>query len=421
MESAQALLEIVLTFYQMAYAIRVQTAFRIKHLNSLLVDILTIPATLTIDLPTKIVSLCLVYTNDAISIEFFRVGPLILCLTVVIILIIILNIAKYFGKRHCGMGEGMDQPLVHYHRIDANAPRFGEADGTRIAVELHLHRLYLTLLTTVAYLPLLLFLLKLINCVPINDENVTVIQASVGCFTRSSQILALLVSIFCVWPLPVVLYISTNLLRQFRITPNQFMLSTLFPPLLLLFCFKNGGYPAAPFTQSQAATAYHLIQAITGPYRYSRDKNNNANNDEVVRLSWKPATMLQCCIFSVILVTTGRNNLFGLLLVSVASVVFAVHESKVKPYRRAGINMVSLFRWFVLGCWMVVMNLYWLFTGVVNVEENIDDYDALSILGEVLLCIELLVLLVPVFLIMLRVSIYLVHKYLLKYLKKKND
>ena len=85
MESVQALLEIILTFYQVAYAIRVRTAFRIKLFSSLLIDILTIPATLVIDLSTKLVSLCLVHTNDAISTELMRVGPLIMCLTIVVI------------------------------------------------------------------------------------------------------------------------------------------------------------------------------------------------------------------------------------------------------------------------------------------------------------------------------------------------
>jgi len=425
-ESVQALLEIILTFYQVAYAMRVRTAFRIKHFSSLLIDILTIPATLIIDLPTKLVSLCLIHTNDAISIEFMRVGPLIMCLTVVVILIVILKVSKYLVKRHWrAVDDGMDQPLIHYHRIDANTPRFGD-DGVRMPVELRLHILYLTLLTTVSYLPFSMFLLKLFNCISIDDYiSVTVIQASVICFSRLFQTAALLIFIFCVLPLPVVLYISTKRLQQFKITPNQFMLTTLFPPLLLLFCFINGGHPAAPFTHSQAATAYHLIETIIGPYRYSKVDNDEVNHDdEVTRLSWKPITMLRCCIISVISVMIlGRNNLFGLLFASVALVVFAIHDSRVKPYNSVGLNMASSCRWLVLVL-MVVVNLYWLFTGVVNVEENVDDFNSLTILGKVLLFIELLVLLVPVFLVMLRVLIFLVYKYLSKYFEnliKKND
>ena len=133
--------------------------------------------------------------------------------------------------------------------------------------------------------------------------------------------------------------------------------------------------------------------------------------------------MLRCCIISVISVIMGSNNLFGLLFASVALVVFAIHDSRVKPYKSVGLNMASSCRWLVLVL-MVVVNLYWLFTGFFHVEENVEYRSSLAYLGEALLYIELLILLVPVFVVMLRVLIYLGYKYLSKYFKnliKKNN
>ena len=410
-DSVQAVLEIMLTFYQISYAMRVRTAFRIKHVVSLLIDILSIPVTLTLDIPTKLVSLCLVYTTDAISIEFFKVGPLVLCLSIAVMLIVILKTVKFLRKRYNAMNEEMGQPLLQYHQIDENTPRFDDDVG--MPIELHLQRLYLTLLTIITYLPLSLFLLKPINCVSdIQQTYATVIQASVTCFSRLSQTVALLVFLFCVVPLPIVLFISTKLLRHFRLTPNQFLLSITFPPLLLLFWLRNGSCPVAPFTRTQAATTYHLLQTLDGPYRHY-------GGDEEARLSWKPVTMLRCCVISIISVTMGSNNLFGLLIMAVALFVFAIHESKVKPYRSVALNVASSWVWLVLGM-TVVINLYWLFTGVVNVEENIED-DRLTILGKILLFVELLILLLPVILLVLRILVYLVHKYLSKYLSRKEN
>ena len=406
-DSVQAVLEIMLTFYQISYAMRVRTAFRIKHVVSLLIDILSIPVTLTLDIRTKLVSLCLVYTTDAISIEFFKVGPLVLCLSIAVMLIVILKTVKFLRKRYNAMNEEIGQPLLQYHHIDENTPRFDDDVG--MPIELHLQRLYLTLLTIITYLPLSLFLLKLINCVSdIQQTYATFIQASVACFSRLSQTVALLVFLFCVVPLPIVLFISTKLLRRFRLTPNQFLLSITFPPLLLFFWLRNGSRPVAPFTRNQAATTYHLLQTLDGPYRY-------CGGDEEARLSWKPVTMLRCCVISIISVTMGSNNLFGLLIMAVALFVFAIHESKVKPYRSVALNVASSWVWLVLGM-MVVINLYWLFTGVVNVEENIED-DGLTYLGKIFLFVELLILLLPVILLVLRILVYLTHKYLSKYFK----
>lgn len=412
----QSIIEIMLSFYQISYALRMRTAFRTKHMISMLIDIMTIPATLIIDLPTKMTSLCLTYTNDAISIEFLRTGPLLWCLFIVATLIVAMKISKFI-RRRCFMpavGNAEDEPLIqqHYHRLDhINEQEDGDA-APWMPIEIRFQIVYLQFLM-VAYLPLSMFLLKLCNCVSLDgeDQSVMFMQGSVACISRSSQLMALLILIFCMAPQPLVLLVTSRLLKSFQITPNQFILSLTFPPLLLLFWLKNKRM--VRFTRKQETTAYHLLQYVEGRYRHY------GNNQEMPQIPWKSVRMLFRFVISIISVIIG-HNLYGLLFASLVLVAFAIIESRVNPFKSSFVNRLSSLSWMVLCSITVIMNLYWLFTGVFNVEEN-PEVDALVTLGQILLYIECVLMLSPVFFLIIRIVIFFFYMIFFRFLRRKVD
>ena len=114
-----SLLEIIFTFYQIAYAIRVRTAYKIKHHESLAIDILTTPFTAMIDAVPPSNQYCAALTRDAFAVEGIKISPLLFSFCILLTAITILKIKEWFGKmnrRPANPGEA--EPLIRYQKLD---------------------------------------------------------------------------------------------------------------------------------------------------------------------------------------------------------------------------------------------------------------------------------------------------------------
>eukprot|EP00111_Clytia_hemisphaerica_P003861 TCONS_00011091-protein len=130
-----SLMEIVFVFYQVAYTMRVKTAQRIKHQESLIIDILTIPFTGSIDATPPSNQYCAALTRDAFAIEAFKISPLFFSFCILLAAIALFQMKEWIGKFRRRVNNGEREPLLRYQQLDQNTPNY---DGRRKPLDLQL-------------------------------------------------------------------------------------------------------------------------------------------------------------------------------------------------------------------------------------------------------------------------------------------
>ncbi|XP_066912091.1 uncharacterized protein [Clytia hemisphaerica] len=397
-----SLMEIVFVFYQVAYTMRVKTAQRIKHQESLIVDILTIPFTGSIDATPSANQYCAALTRDAFAIEAIKIGPLFFSFCILLAAIALFQMKEWIGKFRRRVNNGEREPLLRYQQLDQNTPNY---DGRRKPLDLQLSEWYLNFMF-IAYLPFALFLLKIINCWSgFTDESLSYLQSSVSCFSRPCQAIALFVFIFIWVPVPLAVYFATKLLRACKINSSQFLVALTFPPSIIWYSVKREN--GEGLTRKQISFTYHFLQIIDGGYRKWKPEENQP-------MQWKPALITRALIIAVII---NINDPFvRLTTFCLVFLIFIIFESTMKPYKDKTLNTLSINSWVLL-MMLAIFNIFWLFTGINDVEKS----DVLSFIGYLLLVCEIILLLLPFLSVIFYILGCLVYRTVQKYLMKKQN
>ena len=397
-----SLMEIVFVFYQIAYAMRVKTAQRIKHQESLVIDILTIPFTGTIDATPPSNQYCAASTRDAFAIEAIKIGPLFFSFCILLTAMTIFQIKDWISRFYRQVNNGEGEPLLRYKQLDQNTPNY---NGRRKPFGLQFGEWYLKFML-ITYLPFALFLLKLIKCWSgATGDSLAFLQSSVSCFSRPCQAIALFVFIFIWIPAPLSTYFATRFLRACKINTSQFLIALTFPLSIIWYWVnrENGG----GLTHKQISSTYHFLQIIDGGYRKWKPEENHP-------MQWKPALITRALIIA--LITNINDPFVRLMIFCFVFLVFITFEVTMKPYKEKVLNKLSIICWVLLTV-LAIFNMFWLFTGIIDIEKS----NVLRVIGYLQLVFEILVLLVPFLSTVFYVLGCLVHKTVQNYILKKLD
>ena len=188
--------------------------------------------------------------------------------------------------------------------------------------------------------------------------------------------------IVTVVPFSASLYVSSSLLSRHMISPNEFLSTLLFPPIILFLYTRSRRREPRNVSTHEETIAQSYLEDIYGPFRLSK------TTEKPVR--WECVLILRklalVCASTFIVHPVGK--LYAMLTLLV---MFLYNHLRVKPYQDKILNGVESCCMIML-CVLCSVNLFWAYL-YMSQEVNLPHY---CLIGEVFLFFELVVLVVPV-------------------------
>ena len=188
--------------------------------------------------------------------------------------------------------------------------------------------------------------------------------------------------IVAVVPFSASLYVSSSLLSQHMISPNDFLTTLLFPPILLPLFIRSRLMGPRNLSEHDEMLAQIYLKDIYGPFRISETTEKPVRWESVLILR----KLALVCASTFIVHPVGKLYTMLTLLV-----MFLYNHLRVQPYQDKMLNGVETCCMIML-CVLCSVNLFWAYL-YMSREVNIPHY---RLIGEVFLFFEVVVLVLPV-------------------------
>ena len=378
MSKFSGVIKILFFFYQAASIIRINSPVKAQYLFPKFTDLLLSFFNVKIDISLEYIKICPFENNDAISVEIIRSGILIVCPFILLTKIMICSVYKQ-TKSYITPIQQMtnnEPDSSHIHCIDDNVPIYA-----KLPFIVRVKNAYIQLLL-IGFASVSVLSFKLVNCIEIMGKRYLYMQATVQCYTEWQIIVS---GVIIVWVVPfwLSLYRSCYLLRDCRITPNEFLFINTFPPIIFVFLLRSKFHNHNSWLCiKDAMLAKEFLRVINQPFRNVSGKP--------FKIQWASILILRRLLLIIVstFLIIPFNKLYpmGLLLV-----LYLIHHMIVQPYKDRVLNIAEGVSLGSL-CFLTVLNTFWAFTDEIDISKN----SFFITTGYVFVYTELVILLCPI-------------------------
>ena len=371
------IIKILFFFYQTALIIRINSPTKAQYFFPEFADILLSFFNVKIDINSTYMEICPFKNSDAISVEIIRSGILIICpfilfLIAVTCLVYERILSRIFPFQQLAAHEADSRYVII---IDDHVPHYA-----KLPFIVRIKSAYIQLLL-IGFASVAVLFFKMINCIDINGKKYLYMEASVICYTKLQKIFMVIIASW-VMPFCISLYISCHLLRNCKITPNQFIFINTFPPSILVYMVKSKLRQANPcLNLKNAMLAKTILGVVNQPF-----KNISGRS---FKIQWESILILRRLLL--IIVNTFIISPFEKLYpIGFLLVLYLIHHIIVQPYKDFSLNIMEGMSLAAL-CFLTLLNNFWAFSDEIDITNN----PLFNTSGHIFIYVELVILLIP--------------------------
>ena len=391
------LIKIVFFFYQTALIIRINSSTKAHYFFTGAADLVLSFFNVKIDISSTSIKICPFESSDVLSVEIIKSGILILCPFILLFVALLYSTCKQIFSH-----------INYFHQIknnkEENTKYFSTIDDrvlsyAKLPFIVRIKRTYFQLLL-VSFACVALLLFKMINCVEILGQKYLFMKATIPCYTVWQKGLIVLIGVWVI-PFSISLYISSYLLRNCEISPNEFIFISLFPLTVFYYLLKAKFSKVHTFMNTNnAMLAKEFLRVINEPFRNVSGKS--------YKLQWE-STLLYRRLLLIIVCTFLISPFEKLYPIGFILGLYLIHHIIVQPYNDILLNVAEGVSLAAL-CFLTLLNTFWAFTDEVDITEN----NLFMTIGQVFIYVELGILLTPILAVFGFVLFVLYRKYLYK-------
>lgn len=381
------LLKILFFFYQAASIVRVQSPEKLNVKFPKFFDVLITVFSVRIDLSYSKSNLCILPNLSVINAEVLKLTVIWIMLLVLILIWILAYLYRKIIERNNTTHEELSQRNT-YTVINNTVPSYCSMPMlTRVKCT------YLQLLL-ISFSSVATFSFNAVYCVQINNKRYLYQQASIECYQPWQYFLIAFI-VFWIVPFCLSLFLMAKLLYQCKITPNQFLASLTFPPLMFPILIKSRLYTEGKLSEKDAVTGKHLLLVINEPFRESTGGNGS-------KICWESVLISRRMVL-VMMKTFIMSPIDKLYPMAVLLFLFRYQHVVTQPFSSPILNKVEFVSMNILGTFVVV-NIFW----AVSREYNL--VASHKILAQLLIVYEMVILGLPFLLLVFYVIVYCIKK-----------
>ena len=378
MSEFSGVINILFFFYQAASIIRINSPVKAQYLFPKFADILVSFFNVKIDISSEYIKICPFKNNNAISVEIIRSGILIVCPFILLTKIMICSVYKK-TKSYITPVQQMannEPDSSHIYCIDDNVPNYA-----KLPFIVRVKKAYILLLL-IGFASVSVLSFKLVNCIEIMGKKYLYMQATVQCYTEW-QIIVFGIIIVWVSPFWLSLYSSCYLLRDCKITPNEFLFINTFPPIIFVFLLRSKFHNHNSWLCiKDAMVAKEFLRVVNQPFRNISGKP--------FKIQWASVLILRrlflIIVSAFLIVPFNKLYPMGLLLI-----LYLIHHMIVQPYKNRVLNIAEGVSLAAI-CFLTLLNTFWAFTNEIDISKN----SLFITTGYVFVYTELVILLCPI-------------------------
>ena len=248
-------------------------------------------------------------------------------------------------------------------------------------------------LCLLGYMSISTFLFKCLHCVNIDNSFNLYIQGENHCVSSWYYWVVIIIVIVWVVPFGFALWGGSKLLYSCKISPNEFFLILIFPPISAYYRWRKKQEGLIVLTKEDAMEAKHHLMELYEPFQ--RDASTSQCTMWECMLIFRK--MILVIIYTFVIHPIGK--LYTLLFLLA---IYLIHHIYQQPYYDKFLNFVESVSLVVL-CFLAAVNLFWAQIDMMN-DSHVPNFSAI---GEVFLHFELVVLLLPVIIVVIAVVLFL--------------
>jgi len=372
--------KILVQFYQIESMLRVSSPDKndLAPASNILVDLVVSFFNIKIisDMNSNedsIFSVCPVAGLTALGKEFILASPTFSCLSVVLVSYILYKLFNNINKKK------------HQNLTTRQSTFTDNIKGFETRLKCCIVQLFL-----IGYATFSLYLLKLVNCIEIGEQEqqVLYIQGNILCYT-GWQYVVFFVIIAWVVPFSFALYISSEMLLTDVITPNQFLITLFAPIYSFVVNIRMRLNPKAILiakdgkgVNMKTHTRKNMLVLLSGPFREAHKLGHPI-------IVWQSVLVFRRLLFCLVHVFV-RHPVIKLYLMLALLVLCLVHHGFIRPFKKKLLNISETVSLAVL-CLLCCINLFWSYSNTVNVNSMRHFRE----IGKAFLLIEISALLAP--------------------------
>ena len=373
------LIKIIYSFYQTALIILINSSTKAHYFFTGAADLVLSFFNVKIDVSSTSIKICPFESSDVLSVELIKSGILILCPFILLFIAFLYAATKQIFSHinHFRQTKNnKEENTKYFSTIDDGVPSYA-----KLPLIARVKRTYVQLLL-ISFACVALLLFKMINCVEILGQKYLFMKATIQCYTVWQKGLIALIGGWVI-PFWISLYISCDLLRNCKISPNEFILISLFPLTVFYYFLKAKFSKAYTFMNANnAMVAKEFLRVVNEPFRNVSGKS--------YKLQWEP-TLLYRRLLLIIVCTFLISPFEKLYPIGLILGLYLTHHIIVQPYNDILLNVAEGVSLAAL-CFLTLLNTFWAFTDEVDIREN----NLFMTIGQVFIYVELGILLTPI-------------------------
>ena len=369
------IIKILFFFYQTALIIRINSHAKGQFVFPEFADILLSFFNVKIDINSTYIKICPFKNSDTISVEIIRSGisiicPFILFLIAVSCLVYERILSRILPFQQLIVNEADSRYCIC---IDDRVPHHA-----KLPFLVRIKSAYIQVLL-IGYASIAVLLFKTINCIDINGEKHLYIEASIICYTKLQKIFIFIIANWVI-PFCISLYMSCYLLRNCKITPNEFIFINTFPPSILIYALRSKlRRNNSSLSLKNAMVAKAILCVVNQPFKSISDKS--------IKIQWESVLILRRLLL--IIVNTFLISPFEKLYpIGFLLVLYLIHHMIVQPYKDFSLNIAEGMSLTAL-CFLTLLNNFWAFSIEIDVTKSFKTS------GYIFIYLELVILLIP--------------------------
>ena len=192
-------------------------------------------------------------------------------------------------------------------------------------------------------------------------------------------------------------------------TANEFLTSISFPPIVIWIWVKSlCRKRRTDSTRAEFDDAANMLLVMNEPFR--RDVESD------YKLIWEPILIIRRLLLLSVSTYLATFPILKLYPIGILSMLFTYHDHLSKPYTNDRLNTAQLVS-FLLLILLTFINTFWAFSNNLDLTQLDSKY---RVIGQVFLYLELLILIFPFIIGILRLLFY-IFKVIYKSLLRKQD
>ena len=350
------IIKILFFFYQTALIIRINSPAKSQLSVPKFADILLSFFNVKIDTNSQYFELCPFENSDVLHVEIIRYGVLIICPFSLFLTAITCATYKQTLLRILPFQQSIENETDYrcIFKIDNGVPHYA-----KLPLLVRIKMAYIQLLL-IGFASIAVLLLKMIHCIEINDEKYLYVKASVKCYTKLQKIVLVIIGSWVV-PFWFSLYVSCYLLRNCKITPNQFIFISTFPPSILIYVLKSRlQQENSSLSLKNAMLAKEILRVVNQPFKNSPGKS--------FKIQWESVLILRR-LFLIIVSTFFISPFEKLYPIGFLLVLYLIHHMFMQPYKDVSLNIAEGVSLAVL-CFLTLINNFWAFSNEIEIMHN---------------------------------------------------